>query len=192
LFQVVDQRAQLSALELIGAMRQDLHSLDVYGARHGFVQPARGRLHAHFFKLAAELLELVFLGGELRLQSLGEIVGRGEILAGYLRQLEVAPERVQRAQTADGFNATHARGNRLFARQLEQSDLARGRSVRAAAELGRKTVAEAHHAHLVAVLLSEERHRVVFVHRHVDRNVFQSLDLRVGQHLAIDDVLNLL
>ena len=53
LLEVVDQRAQLPAFELIGAMREHFHALDFDSARDGFIEPAGSRLHAHLFQLAA-------------------------------------------------------------------------------------------------------------------------------------------
>jgi hypothetical protein len=74
---------------------------------------------------------------------------------------------------------------------LDQADLARSPRVRAAAQLRRKTIRQLDHPHLVAVLLAEQRHGVVLVHGHVDGHVLDGLDLRVGQHLAVHDRLNL-
>ena len=75
---------------------------------------------------------------------------------------------------------------------FEQADFAGGRGVRAAAELGREAVGQLDDAHLVAVLFAEQRHGVVLVHGHVDGHVFERLDPGVGQHFAVDDVLDLL
>ena len=63
--------------------------------------------------------------------------------------------------------------------------------VRPAAKLRRKSIRQLHHAHLVAVLLSKQRHRVVLVHSHVDRHILQRLHPRIGQHLAVHNRLNL-
>ena len=64
--------------------------------------------------------------------------------------------------------------------------------MRAAAKLGRETVRELHHPHLVAVLFAEEGHGVVLADGHVDGHVFQSFDLGVAQHFAVHDGLNFL
>ena len=63
--------------------------------------------------------------------------------------------------------------------------------MRAAAEFGREAVRQLDHAHLVAILLAEERHRVVLVDGHVDGHVVKGFDCRVGQDFAVDDVLDL-
>ena len=79
----------------------------------------------------------------------------------------------------------------FLAGELEQADFAGGGGVRAAAELGREAVRELDHAHLVAVLFAEERHGVVLVDGHVDGHVFERFDFGVGEHFAVDDVLDL-
>ena len=61
----------------------------------------------------------------------------------------------------DGFDAAHAGRNGALGQYLEEPDVTRSAGVRTAAELDRRT--EAHHAHLVAVLLAEEHHGTAFL-----------------------------
>src|SRR5713226_3347402 len=73
----------------------------------------------------------------------------------------------ERALAGGRLDAAHARRNAALGRDLEEADVAGARHVRAAAQLARGTDVE--HAHLVAILFSEERHgaaldRVVELH----------------------------
>ncbi len=95
---------------------------------------------------------------------------------------------VQRTFAGHGLDAAHARGDACLVRDLEDADVARAVDVRAAAELDRE-VAEVQHAHLVAVLLAEQRHGTRL------HGVVVAHQLRVGRHvaadLAVDDALDL-
>ena len=63
--------------------------------------------------------------------------------------------------------------------------------MRAAAQLGGE-VADADDAHAVAVLLAEERHRLVLVDGDVDGHVLDDLDAIVAQHLLVGEVFDVL
>src|SRR5688572_6548936 len=77
---------------------------------------------------------------------------------------------LERAFARRRLDAADAGGDAALARDLEQPDVAGPADVGAAAKLGRE-VAERQHAHLVAVLLAEERHRT-------------RLDRRIVGHVA--------
>ena len=74
----------------------------------------------------------------------------------------------------------------LFADDLEESDIAGARDVRAAAQLAR--AADVQHAHLVAVFFAEQHHRAGLL-RLVDRQ-HPRLRRRVLQDLGVDDRLD--
>ena len=113
-------------------------------------------------------------------------------MGGDLRHGKVLAEGVQSAEAGDGLQAADAGGDRPFTDSFDQADLAGGGRVRAAAEFRGEAVGELDHADLVTVLLSEERHGVVLVDGHVDGHVFEGFHTGVGQHLAVDDGLDLL
>ena len=69
------------------------------------------------------------------------------------------------------------------------SPVARG--VRAAAQLGGE-VADADDAHAVAILLAEQRHRLVLVDGDVDGHVLDDLDAIVAQHFLVGEVFDVL
>ena len=104
---------------------------------------------------------------------------------------EVAAEFLERAEAGDGFDAANARRDAALAEQLDGADLAGGAGVGASAELGGE-VADLDDAHLLAVLLAEERHGVVLVDGDVDGHVFEGDDAGVGEHLLINDVFDVL
>ncbi len=126
LLEVVDQRAELAALERIGAVGQDFHAFNIGGAADCFIEAAGGGLHAGFFEFAAEALQFVFLRGEFGAEAFGEVVDRGNVLTGQLGDFEVAAEGVERTESADGLDAANAGGDGAFAGQLEQADFAGG------------------------------------------------------------------
>ena len=77
--EVIDQGAELRAVEVIGAVGQNLDALHflhvLIGAGHG----RGGRLHANLVEFLAEFLELVFAAVEL----LPESFGGAEVAAPY-------------------------------------------------------------------------------------------------------------
>ena len=97
----------------------------------------------------------------------------------------------QRAFSGDGLHPPHARRHAAFFQNLDQSDLAGRRRVRAAAEFGRE-VADLDDADFVAILLAEQRHGVILVDGHVNRHVLDDLDLFVAQDFFVDDVFDVL
>ena len=99
--------------------------------------------------------------------------------------LLLAAELAQCAEPGYRLYAAHARGNSTFAEQLDQPDFPAGSGVGSATELSGE-VADFHHPDLLAVLLTEQRHGVVFVHRDIDGHVLQCLHFVVGEHLAVD------
>ena len=74
---------------------------------------------------------------------------------------------------------------------LDQANLAGGRCVRTAAELGGE-IADPDHPHPLAVLLAEQSHGLVFIDGHIDGHVLDSFHLQVAQHFVIDEVFNVL
>ena len=103
----------------------------------------------------------------------------------------VFAEVAQRAFAGNGFEAAHAAGDASLFQNFDEADLAGGCGVRAAAEFGGE-VADANHANLVAVLLAEERHRLVFVDCDIDRHVFDDFDAIVAQDFAVGEVFDVL
>ena len=63
--------------------------------------------------------------------------------------------------------------------------------MRASAELGRE-VADLDDAHLLAVLLAEERHGVILVDGDVDGHVFEGDDGGVRENFLVNDVFDIL
>ena len=61
----------------------------------------------------------------------------------------------------------------------------------ATAQLGGE-VANLHYTHALAILLTEQRHRLELIHGYIDGHIFQRHHGCVAQHLAIDDVFNVL
>ena len=127
LLEVVDQRAQLSALERVGAVRQHLDALHFDGALNGFVETAGRRLHAGLFEFAAQTLQLVFLRrrtwrGVLRSGCSTD----GTYLPGQLAPLQSRGGRYRANQAADCLDAANARRYGAFAGQLEEADFAGG------------------------------------------------------------------
>ena len=97
----------------------------------------------------------------------------------------------QRAFAGHGLEPAHAAGDAAFFQNLDQADLAGRGGVRAAAQLGGE-VADADDAHAVAVLLAEERHRVVLVDGDIDGHVLDHFDAIVAQHFAVGEVFDVL
>ncbi len=106
-------------------------------------------------------------------------------------QLMVFAEVAQRAFAGDGLETAHAAGDASFFQNFDQADFAGRRGVRAAAEFGGE-VADANDANVVAVLLAEERHGLVFVDGNIDGNVFNDLDAIVAQDFFIGEVFDVL
>ncbi len=63
--------------------------------------------------------------------------------------------------------------------------------MRAAAKF-RREIPDAYHAHLVAILFSEQRHGVILVDRLIDRHVSQGFHPLIVQNFFIDEVFNIL
>ena len=112
--------------------------------------------------LQPDLLDLL-LG---RAQALDDVVDAlGQLLGTHLERLaELGDQHVLAGQEAVGVAAhqrldpSYAGADRALAEQLDHAELAGALGVRAAAELA-GPVADRDHAHLVAVLLPEQRHR---------------------------------
>ena len=109
-----------------------------------------------------DLLDLLLRGA----QPLDDVVDPlGQLLGPRLERLaELGDEHVLARQEPVGvaadqrLDAAYAGADRRLAEQLDHAELAGAAGVRAAAELARP-VADRDHAHLVAVLLAEQRHR---------------------------------
>ena len=94
----------------------------------------------------------------------------------------------QRPSPGQRLDAANSRSHAAFADDLEQADVAGARNMRAAAQFGRK-VAHLQYAHVIAVLLAEQRHRT-----ELDRFVVAHLaDFRldVAAHFGVDQILDL-
>ena len=109
LLQIVYQGAQLAAFQRVGAQRNQAHTLHLDRATESFIESPGGGLHARFFQLAAQALELVFRGGQLGAECLRRAAAgwRGRELRGDLCYGAVLPESDQGAEAADGFEAPH-------------------------------------------------------------------------------------
>src|ERR1700687_5356929 len=103
----------------------------------------------------------------------------------------ILAEVAQRAFSRHGLDAPYARRHASLFQNLDQPDLARSAGMGAAAEF-RGKIANLDHAHLVAILLAKQRHRVILVDRHVNRNVLDDLTPLVAQTFFVDDVFNVL
>ena len=106
-------------------------------------------------------------------------------------QLRQAPlfvvDECQRAGAGHRFDAADARGHAGLGNDLEQADVAGTRHMRAAAQFGGE-IAHLQHAHAVAVLLAEQRHRAEierFLVTHVSNFGFV-----VAAHLRVDHVFD--
>src|ERR1035441_2272895 len=155
LLQIINQSPKLAALQRVGAEGYQAHALHVYGAGEGFVQRAGCRLHAGFFQLAAEALELVFLAGQFSAEGLRRAAAdrRGGKLRRDLGNSKVLAESVEGAETGDGGKAGGAGGDGPLAHNFHQANLAGGAGVRAAAKLRRKAVGQLHHSPRIPILL---------------------------------------
>ncbi len=67
----------------------------------------------------------------------------------------------QRTGASHRLDAAHARGNTAFCGDLEQTDITRARYVGATTQLDGEAVAHGQYAHLVTILLAEQRHRAL-------------------------------
>ncbi len=103
----------------------------------------------------------------------------------------VFAEVAQRAFAGDGLETTHATGDASLFQNFDEADFARRCGVRTSAKLGGE-IADADDAHAVAVLLAEERHRLVFVDGDIDRHVFDDFDAIVAQDFAVGKVFDVL
>src|SRR5262249_42238860 len=139
-----------------------------------------------------QTLDLFLLVAQLRLQTFDldrKAAGSGVEPRGRVGQQRFAQcETFVSVLAGDGLNAARARSDRGVGDDFEDADVARGVDVRAAAKLGRKP-RHAHHAHAVAVLLAEERHRAA------GQGLVQRLllfrDCRVLERLVVDEALDL-
>ena len=95
--------------------------------------------------------------------------GAAEQARGFVEALLLVGDVVERALPGQRLDAAHAGGDAAFGDDLEQADVAGAADVGAAAQLGRG-VAHPQHAHALAVLLAEQRHRAEierFLHAHL-------------------------
>src|ERR1019366_4437045 len=206
--QLIDQRAHLGALQIVHAVSQYLDAPNLFNF---FVDVgcARGcRLHPRLIEFARQALDFsVFLfelgskrsGGRRRFLS----DSGGPILSRFVRkggareacdhgfEFVILAEVAQRAFSRHGLDAPHARRNTSLFQNLDQPDLAGSAGMCAAAEFRRK-IADLDYAHLVAVLFAKQRHGVILVDRHVNRNVLDDLDPFVAQNFLVDDVFDVL
>src|SRR5262249_25892192 len=149
------------------------------------------RLHPRLVEFARETLDLSVFLFQLKLQSFR---GRCRIsVGGKARdnafQLMIFAEVLHRTFASYSFHAAYAGRDAAFFQDFDQPNLARLSSMRAAAKLSGE-VSDLDHANLVAILLAEQCHRVVLIDSDIDWNVFDDLDLRIAQHLVIDDVFD--
>ena len=193
LLQVVDQRAQLPALELIGAERHQLHALHFDGARQRFVQRRRrptscASLRARGAASSARLPARRTLRGSPRKDCRSEATNCAATCANSKSRRKVSSEpnplMASMRRTPEETDSSPTILNKPIS-PVAAVCVPPQSSVEKPSE-------SLHHAHLVAVLFAEERHGVVLVHGHVDGHVFEGFDLGVGQNFAVHDVFDLL
>ena len=173
-------------------MGEDLDAFDLDGMVGGGAYRRGGGFHTGFVELAAELFEFFFVGGDLLPEGFGgRELNAGCELVSELGDGEVAAELFEGSKSGNGFDAADSGRDGAFAEELDGADLAGGGGVGASAELGGE-VADLDDAHLVAVLLAEERHGVVLVDGDVDGHVFEGDDGGVREHFLINEVLDVL
>ena len=136
----------------------------------------------------------LLLGG---LEARGELGDAGgELIARRLqrrRQLRderaLGRERAERVEPDERLDAAVGRADRRLADEVDETDLGARRDVRAGAELARPRAADVDHAHGVAVLLAEQRHRAEAL-RLVERQ-HPRRHLEVVAHRVVGDLLDL-
>ena len=134
----------------------------------------------------AELLDLLLQRGDAR-RDVG--LGGLEGLGGGAQEAALLLEAVQGLAAGHGLDAAHAGLDRALGEDHERPDLAGAPAVGAAAQLGR-VAADVDDAHLVVVLLAEERHDAARPGRLevLDRGA----EGRVLDDLLVDQALDLL
>src|SRR4051812_46736605 len=97
----------------------------------------------------------------------------------------------QRSFARVGFPPPHSRRDTSLFQNLNESNLARGSGVSAAAKFRRK-VTDLNHSYAVAILLAKQSHGVILVNRDVNGHVLDDFDSLITQDFLINEVLNLL
>jgi len=103
----------------------------------------------------------------------------------------ILPEVPQRTLAGDGLDAANSGRDAAFFQNFDESDFSRSVGVGASAEFGGE-ISDFDDADPVAVFLSEQRHRLVFVNGDVDGDVFDHFDLFVAQDFFVDQVFDVL
>src|SRR6185295_7657132 len=155
ILELIDRVAQRARVGAIDLRRDDLHALDVDRAGGEVRALTRSELvleGADFLLHLANALERIA-------HFVAELFARTAHEPGhFLEQRLVLLDVFQRTIAGERLDAPHARCDAAFADDLEEPDIARARDVRAAAQLHRE-VADAQHAHVSLVFLTEQRHR---------------------------------
>src|SRR5262245_12885133 len=153
--QVVDHAAQALRVRPVDAGREDPHAGYLAHRRRQVARGGAAGGRAQGLELALERAPLV----EQALEALGQLGGRhAQEPRGALEELFAPAHPLEGPEARLRLDAPDARRDPRLREDLEEPDLARGARVRATAEL-RREVAEGDHAHLVAVLLLEDRDR---------------------------------
>src|SRR5581483_7243666 len=186
------------ALQLVQRLAQDLRvgALDGHGEHLGTLYVHR--LRAQVGALARDELQLearkLLLQRALLLehpaQRLLDHAGtrlRAQLARHLAELLQLLVDQAERALAGRGLDAADAGRDAALGIDLEESDVAGARDVRAAAEFARG--ADVEHAHLVAVLLAEEHHGAGAL-RLLDRHDLRARR-RVLQDLGVDARLDL-
>ena len=110
---------------------------------------------AHFVDFAFDILE----PAEHGIDTVGQLIRSNLHHVGKLlhKRMFACKEPIS-IGSDEGFDATHACTNRTFGQELHDTEIAGRASVRTAAEFPRPFT-DGHHAHGVAILLAEQRHR---------------------------------
>ena len=181
----VGEAAQRILVEIGHLAAGELHATDVHrfvglarsAAAHGQLRLQLRHLACQLLRLGLQFLDRVYRQVGVRVQHIDDPLQRRALL------LHVG----QRVEAGDPFDAAHAGSDTTLGEDLERADVARRRHVRAATEFDAEA-GDGDDADLVAVLLTEERHRArrnrLLSGTHVGGNQ------RVLHDLLVDDSLD--
>src|SRR5450830_172490 len=178
--QLIDQGQQRLAVLAVQTYRQDFHALDVLGRSRQVVACRAGRLGLQLFQLFLQRTVALQHGG----QFVDQVVTAALDQAGRFLELFFARIEVGQGRSAGHrFNTTHTGRHTAFADDFQQADVAGTVGVDTAAQFHREVAAHAQDAHVVAVLLAEQRHGALGLD-----DIFQGLDLRRLDRFEVAEV----
>ena len=185
---MIHQLAHLRLIDAVHTPCKHLYSLHRDRRIGSIGDRCRCRLQPHRVELSPQLLDFFVVHLEPPAQHLcGPLRLRA---ANDPRRLKAAPKLLKRPHPRDRLDPPDVTRHRALPDQLDQANLPGSLRVRTSAKLRRK-VADPHHAHPIAILFAEQRHRAVVVHRGIDRHIDHCLNRCIRQHLGVDDALDL-